>query len=244
MPFLPNFGPRPQRRFKYAFTFGVLSAGALAAMMISEHSILKLVALNAALAFAGVSLGYGALGPRVFGKRQMALRLWSWLVFWPYLALNYFSLWLFRRVANEAPYHEVAPNVLLGCRLWPGDERDFSAGRKAVLDLTAEFPEVGFLQRDDYLCIPILDTTAPTTEELNRGVRFITEHASTTPVYVHCALGHGRSATFVIAYLLASGQAESVQAALSRLQKVRPGVDLHSPQLAVLEAYHCFLHGH
>jgi len=235
---------QPQRRFKYAFTFAVLALGALAAMVISTHWLLKIIAFNAALAFAGVSLGYGMLGPRVFGKQGPTLSWWAWLIYWPYLALNYLSLWLFRRASGEAPWHEIAPGLVLGCRLWQNDEHMLPEDIEGVLDLTAEFSETRFLKVKKYRCIPVLDTTAPTLEELMQGVLFLEEAVKTGTVYIHCALGHGRSATFAAAYLLSTGQMKSVEEALARLQKIRPGVDLHLPQRRLLEAFQQSLHGH
>ena len=231
---------KPQRSRKYALLFGILGLGALAAAVVASHGLLQLIAFNAALSFAGVALGYGALGPRVFGKRGSQMAWWSWLIFWPYFALNYFSLWLFRRASRENACDEIAPGLWLGCRLWPHDEKQLPS-IFAVLDLTAEFSEVGFLKRaPHYLCVPVLDTTAPTWEELSKGVAFLQTHQQEGALYVHCALGHGRSTTFVGAYLLASGQAKDVDEALLHLRKIRPGVDLHSPQQNLLEQY---LHG-
>lgn len=234
---------KPQRSRKYAILFGILGLGALAAMVISPHWLFKFITLNTALAFGGVALGYGVLGPSIFGKRGANLSWWSWLLFWPYFALNYLSLWLFRRASRENAADEIAPALWLGCRLWPRDEKQLPQ-IFAVLDLTAEFAEVTFLQKaTHYLCVPVLDTTAPTIEELRRGVEFLQTHLNQGPVYVHCALGHGRSATFVTAYLLASGQAKTVEEALSHLRKIRPGVDLHLPQQNLIEQYLQTLHG-
>jgi hypothetical protein len=232
----------PQRSRKHAVLFGILGFGALAAMVISTHWLLKFITLNTALAFGGVASGYGALGPSVFGKRGARLRWWSWLLFWPYFALNYLSLWLFRRTSRENAADEIAPGLWLGCRLWPRDEKQLPQ-IFAVLDLTAEFAEVTFLQKaPHYLCVPVLDTTAPTIEELRHGIEFLQTHLSQGAVYVHCALGHGRSATFVAAYLLKSSQAQTLEEALTRLKTVRPGVDLHSPQQSLLEEYFQSLH--
>jgi hypothetical protein len=232
----------PQRSRKYAVLFGILSLGALAAMVVSTHWLLKFITLNTALAFGGVALGYGALGPSVFGKRGAKLSWWSWLLFWPYFALNYLSLWLFRRTSPENAADEIAPGLWLGCRLWPRDEKQLPQ-IFAVLDLTAEFAEVAFLQKaSHYLCVPVLDTTAPTIEELRHGVEFLQAHQHQGALYVHCALGHGRSATFVAAYLLKSSQVQTLEEALAHLKTVRPGVDLHLEQQRLLQEYFQSLH--
>jgi protein-tyrosine phosphatase len=68
-------------------------------------------------------------------------------------------------------------------------------------------------------------------------VAWLTERAGEGPVYVHCALGHGRSATVVVAYLVATGRAATVQEGLASLRSKRPGVSLLAPQLDVLMHY-------
>lgn len=225
----------PQRSRKYALLFSILSLGALTAMSVAPNWFLRALLFNTALAFGGVALGYGCLGPRVFGKRNGYLATWSWLVFWPYYALNYFSLWLFRRTARESACDEIISKLWLGCRLRSGDAHRLP-DNISVLDLTAEFSEVTFLRRvTHYFCVPVLDTTAPNPEDLKTGIRFLSEALEQGPVYVHCALGHGRSATFVAGYLISSEQVKSVEDALILLRAARPGVDLHVSQRALLD---------
>ena len=65
---------------------------------------------------------------------------------------------------------------------------------------------------------------------------FIRRARAEGPVLVHCALGHGRSATFVAAYLLAEGLAASLPEALDLLRRVWPGVRLSDAQRRLLEA--------
>ncbi len=228
---------KAQRSYKYAALFGLLSLGGVGASFLASSPLLQIATINAALAFGGVALGYGVLGSRVFGKSGARMAAWSWLLYWPYFVLNYLSLWLFRRASKENPVDEIVPGLWLGCRLWPSDEKKLPTVL-TVLDLTAEFSEVAFLQMaPHYLCVPVLDTTAPNFEELKRGVEFLMTHHAQGTVYVHCALGHGRSATFVMAYLLASGHAKTIEEALSHLRKIRPGVDLHASQCSLLDEF-------
>ena len=55
------------------------------------------------------------------------------------------------------------------------------------------------------------------------------------PVYVHCALGHGRSALVTAAVLLRRGIVGDVRAAELHLRERRPGVRLKGVQRRLLE---------
>ncbi|MBI4870420.1 MAG: dual specificity protein phosphatase family protein [Candidatus Riflebacteria bacterium] len=88
-----------------------------------------------------------------------------------------------------------------------------------------------------YRCIPLLDGTAPGPEALLAGARWIQARLELGPVYVHCAMGHGRSALFVAAYLLLAGRAGTVEAALAELGRLRPGVHLHPDQSSCLREF-------
>lgn len=229
---------KPAHQWKYAFVF--LSLGMACVLAASQHSLwwLQLLEINTGLAFGGVGLAYAFIGPRAFGKHPDGrLPLWSHAIFWPYFALNTFSLWLFHRAQRENAFDEIAPNLWLGCRLWTSDAKHFAQPIQSTLDLTSEFGEASFLRSQSYRCLPLLDTTAPTLEQLRVGVHWIETQRENGPVYVHCALGHGRSGLFVLAWLLHTRRAASMETGLEQLRAVRPGVGLHPGQLQVLREF-------
>ena len=102
----------------------------------------------------------------------------------------------------------------------------------AVLDVTAELNECpAFLRADvTYLLLPTLDKRPLQPDQMKRALEFITRSLESGSVYVHCALGHGRSASVVAAYLLASGTVGSVDQAEAWLRKIRPQVKLTGAQ--------------
>lgn len=187
-----------------------------------------------------LALAYFCRWPGLLGKRRGGqLMVSSYVVFWPYHVLNWSIFAFFRWVTREPPFHEVVPGLFVGARLLPADEsaireRDINS----VLDLTAEFAESRFVRAlPVYCCIPLLDRSVPTLRELRLGVDFITQRLAVGPVYVHCALGHGRSAVFAAAYLLAHGLAQTPEIAVAQLKAVRAGVRPSSGQLAVLTQF-------
>jgi hypothetical protein len=189
--------------------------------------------LYAALSFWLLSAAYAGLGPRVFLKRADGrLRPLAWLLFGPYLMLNALSFWLYRVSRKHPAYGMAAPNLFFGRRLTPGELRLAQArGWRSVLDLAPEFSEVrGLRAVPRYRSLPVLDGTTPTREQLCEAVAWVAQSVAVGPVYVHCALRHGRTATVVLAYLLATGEVATLSEGLARLWAQRPGVGLHRQQ--------------
>jgi protein-tyrosine phosphatase len=194
--------------------------------------------ISLGIAFLGVGVSFVTGSPRYFFKRRDGrLSLLSYLLFWPYHLLNWISLAGWRLMSKEAAFDEIVPGLFLGSRLGGSDGlRLQQRGVVSVLDLTCEFSEERCLrQAPAYLCIPLLDRSRPTGAELEQGIAFIRERIKAGPVYVHCAMGHGRSATFVIGYLLAAGIEKDLDRAIDRVRSMRPRIKLHPGQLEVLK---------
>ena len=96
-------------------------------------------------------------------------------------------------------WDEVTPQVWIGRKLSDREAADaVRKGVTAVLDVTAEFSEAAPFLSTRYLNVPILDLTAPTPEQLQRCVAFVSENAARGVVYVHCKIGYSRSAVVVV----------------------------------------------
>ncbi len=222
---------------KYAVVFLIFGLTCTFYAFTAEPLYFRFLAASSAIAFSGVGLAYAFIGPRAFLKKPDGrLSFLSYVFYWPYFVMNGLSLATFRRSGGENAFDLIAPNVYLGCRLSPHDGNDITRlGIVAVLDLTCEFSEIPKLRGLSYLCIPLLDTTAPSVEQLKTGAAWIRVQSERGPVYVHCALGHGRSATFVAAYLLGCSKAQSVTEAVGAIRVLRPKIGLHPAQMRVLE---------
>lgn len=215
--------------------FGIIAAGCWWLVWQARSAIPAAVFAHAAISFTIVTLGYAALGPRIYGKSAATGRV-SW-VFWiallPVHALNALAFFLVRRYGGENWCDEVLPGVLLGRRL-TGSEGALmkERGVASTLDLTSEFEDPAFVRALPHKTITVLDDSAPTAEQLREGLAWLS--TAPRPVYVHCALGHGRSATFVAALALATGAAADAASAEAVLKKIRPGVRLNGVQRASL----------
>jgi protein-tyrosine phosphatase len=97
-------------------------------------------------------------------------------------------------------------------------------GVTAVLDLTAEFSAPPSFLELSYLNIPVLDLTAPGSDQLRAMAAFISEESQRGIVYVHCKIGYSRTAAAAAAYLLRTGKANGVSEAIEMLRQVRPSI--------------------
>lgn len=230
-------GAKRRHRMKYAIVFILFGLTCAFYAATSPALAVKLIAAYFAVAFSGVGLAYAFIGHAAFLKKPNGqLSLLSYVLYFPYHLLNWLGLLGFRRGGKENAFDKIDENVYLGCRLNRGDRQDIERlGIKSVLDLTCEFSEIPALRQLSYRCIPVLDTRAPSPEQLKSGAEWIQEESARGPVYVHCAMGHGRSALFVAAYLLLSGKARTAQEAIDTIKALRPRVGLHPEQVTLLE---------
>jgi Dual specificity phosphatase, catalytic domain len=225
---------------KYGVAFLLLAGAASFASWAAGPGLVRLAAGWSALSFGLLSAAYAGLGPGLLLKRPDGGR-WPavWLLHGPYFLLNELGFRLYRVAERRPPFDVVAPGLFLGRRLTAREARRAGLPAwSAVLDLAAEFPEVGPLRRAGaYRSIPILDASAPRPGELASAVAWLSERLTSGPVLVHCALGHGRSATVAVAYLMASGRAPTVEAGIAQVTASRPGVRLNPPQVEALRRF-------
>jgi protein-tyrosine phosphatase len=87
-----------------------------------------------------------------------------------------------------------------------------------------------------YLYLPTVDDTAPSLEDLRRGVTFIEQEVDAGgAVYVHCGSGVGRAPTMAAAYLVHTGL--TPDQAWKRIRRVRPFIRPTAVQVAQLEQF-------
>src|SRR5262245_56425701 len=214
---------------RYAFIFCLLALGF--AFLASVNGGPAWLLLWPALSFFVLALGYLGLGPRILGKRPDGqIAWWALLLHGPYLGLTWVVWHGYRWLMRQPPAHQVAPGVWLGRRPLPGE---VSSDVTLVVDLTAEFLLAGGVATNRrYLSLPTLDTSVPDEKSFQELLNTVAEWPEA--VYLHCAQGHGRSATLAAALLVIRGLAPDVRSAEKMLRRVRPGVKLQRQQRALL----------
>lgn len=184
------------------------------------------------ISFCSVALGYAGVGPRVFGKTSsgqipLALKILNL----PYLAYTWLVWHLVRLLSREAAFNTIDDNLVIGRRLLASEAPE---GFDHYVDLTAEFEEPAPIRaRPCYRCLPILDASVPTIEELRGAV----ESSASGRTFVHCAQGHGRTGLFALALLLRRGRVQTIEEGVGLLRSLRPAVRLNREQVAFAHRY-------
>lgn len=180
-----------------------------------------------------MSLAYMKNYGKIFGKNHEGkTNKINVLLLLPIYSLQWIALGIYSLSAKQA-YHKISDKLLLGRRLFNHEAKKTIDKENivATLDLTAEFPECNALRKGTvYKNIPILDKQPPSLAELLEGVLFIDSHIKKGSIYIHCAAGNERSATFVAAYLMFKGLANNVSEVELYMQKKRNTVKLTPSQ--------------
>lgn len=167
--------------------------------------------------------------PRLMGKRlDGTFNGGFFLLLAPFFAATWLA-WRLRRYRREPCWAEIVPGLFLG-RLALPDE--LPPGTELVVDLTCELAEPRVIRQKNYRCLPTLDGFAPDQQQFVSLVREIAAHPK--PVFIHCAAGHGRSATLAAAVLLARGSVGDLAGAEALLRLRRPGVRFSAAQRRLL----------
>jgi protein-tyrosine phosphatase len=178
-----------------------------------------------------ISWAYFTSSPGVYGKKQdgslqwpVALWMASWLLFGR-------VIWHLQNIVSRTPlYSEIVPDLFVG-RLcgYQSLPRDVSV----VVDLTAEFPTPRSMRENVLtICLPTLDGCPPDWKKCQQVFELISNQPGR--IYVCCANGHGRSVTFVAAWLGLQGKCHSAPDAVKLIQTVRPSAAPNRDQISFL----------
>ena len=178
-----------------------------------------------------IGLAYLVGSASLMGKRRDgSFHPLGLLVHAPFLLAAWLA-WQLRRRRAEAAWNEVAPGIFVGRMSPPGA---LPPGEPWVIDLTCELIPPRRVRGERYRCLPTLDGTAPAAAPFWALVREVA--ALEAPLFIHCAAGHGRSATLAAAVIVERGLAADVDAAEAMMRRHRPRVALGRAQRALVVA--------
>jgi hypothetical protein len=162
-----------------------------------------------------LAFAYGARRPSlVMGKKSngMGSLLWT-AVNLPWLLFTWITWFVLAKTSREPAMSQISTTNIFISR-WPflsGDLKKFDV----IIDLAAELPRF-YRFEGRYESLPNLDGVELinylTESELNRDLLIL----------VHCAQGHGRSASFVALLLGRLGQSESAEQSIASILSARP----------------------
>ena len=179
---------------KYGAALAILAA--LTAACAVRNGGMEYLLLWPALSLSLVSTAYFSGRADIFGKRSdgtlLPLRSLLLAAFLVSLTLVWY---LARYCSGESPYNQLTDKVFIGRRLL-SNERPTHFDH--IVDQTCEFNEPFHLRSSGYLSFPTLDGHFTAPDLLLQRVAQIAELDGT--IYIHCAQGHGRTATFAFAY--------------------------------------------
>ncbi|MGI2190168.1 diacylglycerol kinase family protein [Shewanella baltica] len=177
----------------------------------------------------------------IFRKRQDGTI--PWYIRWGFipflLGCRLYNHWA-RKRDSVPSMQKIDEQLYLGCRLFSADLEKIKANKiTAILDVTAEFDGLDWSQFEDhieYLNIPILDHSVPTSAQLNQAVNWLHRQVrANKQVLIHCAMGRGRSVLVLAAYLICKDKQRNFAEVLQQIKQVRKTAGLNKWQLRALE---------
>ena len=232
---------------RYPLIFATLAAIVLVEVrrLVTEAQpygwALAAVEASFAVSLLALAVLYGLKGLGLPVEESCDRPGWVWVRFLlvPYWLIAGMTLRLARRLERGGSWNEVVPGLWIG-RYPFRDERSqlVNLGITGVLNLCLEFPPRTGPTNSEFLRIPILDATPPSTQQFLRAIEWIDRRrAEGKGVLIHCAQGHGRSATITAAMLVRAGLAKTGDEALRIVRSARPGARPSRSQREALIAF-------
>lgn len=175
--------------------------------------------------------------PMLLGKSSDgSFPIWSLIMFSPYLFFVRGFSALRRLSSGEAPYSKICEGLYVGG--WPSSLEKLPPGNPAIIDCTCELPRKMEFTGHAYMCVPTWDTRSPQPPEIESAVRWACrKRTQKTPIFVHCAYGHGRSVAVMCALLVALGVAEDWKNAEKLIHEKRPYIRMNALHREALDEW-------
>lgn len=138
---------------------------------------------------------------------------------------------------DRTSFDRITDAVWMGSCIRSADDfhRLRAQGVEACVDMREEGADLWGFQA--FLWLPTVDHEPPSRVHLRLGIAFLREcERSRLPAFVHCTAGVGRSATLVLAWLLAGPmRGSATREALDRIVARRPVANPSAAQIGAAE---------
>ena len=206
--------------------FGLCLLSFTIAIYFSGWALWLLWLAGAWLLIAANYLLFGASGLQ---KQQNGhFKLAVYLLYWPFLAIMWLNsrLWTIKHPTDDLIIDEVYLGRIPSTKTL--NQNQFIS----VVDLCAELP-IGCFD-GNYKLIPVLDMTPLSQPECQQAAQTIEHYRQQGKLLVCCALGYSRSATAVIAWLLWTKRANTLQQAIGIVKEQRNSIVISRQQQLIL----------
>ncbi|KAL4427938.1 hypothetical protein ABPG75_002027 [Micractinium tetrahymenae] len=204
---------------------------------VAMRLALAYVTLIAILVAVAASTRATARRCRSMFRKDPASGSVSWpsiLLLWPYHLCVQVVCMFYRASSGENVYDKIADHLYLGG--WPLSAAMLPSPNCAIVDVTNEL--LRWVSAPAYLPVLVFESWAPEPEAMEAVVEWaLAQQALGRDVFCHCTHGHGRSAVTAAAILMAMGEADTVEDAMSKVVKARPGVKPNYRQVAMLQEW-------
>ncbi len=208
------------------FYFGLCLLSLTIAIYFSGWALWLLWLAGAWLLIAANYLLFGASGLQ---KQQNGhFKLAVYLLYLPFFAIMWLNsrLWTIKHPTDDL----IIDEVYLG-RI-PSSKSLNQNHFISVVDLCAELPIGCF--NGNYKLIPVLDMTPLSQQECQQAAQTIEHYRQQGKLLVCCGLGYSRSATAVIAWLLWTKRANTLQQAIAIVKEQRNSIVITRQQQLIL----------
>jgi protein-tyrosine phosphatase len=169
-----------------------------------------------------IGVAYAVGSPHLLRDDTGATSLAARTLLMPYLAAARINSWWWGR--HRPPAEEIVPGMWLG-RVPTRRERE-RMQIESLVNLAPELPA----DTQNVICrsVPMLDLVAPSTADLDAAVNAVDGLRAKRPTLICCALGCSRSASVMVAWLVAARLAPTVDSAIE-LVRIRRRYVVLSP---------------
>jgi protein-tyrosine phosphatase len=224
-------GVSHHRRTSFAVVFAALFVAIAFTAVRANSAIWKSVLGWIATDTLLLSIAYFTNWWGVYGKSEVGSLRWPIGLMMSPILLFIRIVWQLQNIAIRTPlYNEIAPDLFVGrlCNF-----ESLPEGVSVVVDLTAEFQTPHSLQsRIQTICLPTLDGCPPDWKKCQQAFALMGNNHHR--IYACCANGHGRSVTFMAAWLRYQGKCHSSAEAVELIQTARPTAAPNSDQMSFL----------